>query len=163
MADPVHAKIEVSELYQAAMVVSDLEQSIKRYQDTLGIGPWQVIDVDSSDLHEASYHGRPARYKFRAALAMVGPMQLELIQPVEGDSTFRDFLEEHGEGFHHLGHIRVDSLSQAIRTLEAEGFPCLQSGSVPGAGFAYIDMSKALGVMVELLELPEGVPVPGTQ
>jgi hypothetical protein len=30
MADSGHAKIEVSELYQAAIVVSDLDQSIER-------------------------------------------------------------------------------------------------------------------------------------
>ena len=136
--------IKVSELYQAAVVVHDLEQSIERYRSTLGIGPWKVVDVDSADLATATYHGRPAQYKFRAALAMAGPMQLELIQPVEGDSIFRDFLAEHGEGLHHLGHIRVNDLAGSIQALEEVGFPCLQSGSVPGAGYAYIDTVKAL-------------------
>ena len=163
MAEPGHPIIKVSELYQAAIVVRDLEQSIEHYQNTLGIGPWDVIDIDSSDLPVVTYHGRPAQYKFRAALAMTGPMQLELIQPVEGDSIFRDFLNEHGEGLHHLGHIRVDDLAESIRTLEEAGFHCLQSLAAPGGGCAYIDMVKTLGFIVELLELPEGIPAPGRQ
>ena len=163
MAEPGHPILKVSELYQAAIVVRDLEQSIERYQNTLGIGPWDVIDIDSSDLPVVTYHGRPAQHKFRAALAMIGPMQLELIQHVEGDSIFRDFLNKYGEGVHHLGHIRVDDLFKSIQTLEEAGFPCLQSLAAPGGGCAYIDMVKALGFIVELLELPEGIPAPGRQ
>jgi len=163
MAEHGNPTIKVSELYQACVVVHDLEQSIKRYQSTLGIGPWQIIDIDSSDLEEVTYHGRPAHHKFRAALTMAGPLQLELIQPVEGESIFRDFLQEHGEGLHHLGHIRVDSLAESVRTLAEEGFPCLQSGYAAGGGYAYIDTVKALGVIVELLELPEGIPAPGRE
>ena len=93
MAVPGHSSIKVSELYQSAIVVHDLEKSMERYKNTLDIGPWEIVDVDSSDLAVVTYHGRPAHHKFRAALTMAGPMQLELIQPVEGDSIFKDFLE----------------------------------------------------------------------
>ena len=161
MTEPSPRKIRVSELYQVGLVVRDLEKSIEHYQNTLGIGPWEVINVDSSIISDMTYHGRPVQHRFRAALTMVGPMQLELIQPVEGDNIFSDFLREHGEKVHHLGHVRVGNLSEAIETWEKEGFPCLQSGRSPGGGYAYMDTIKALGVIIELLEMPEGVPAPG--
>ena len=163
MAEHGKPTIDVPELYQACVVVRDLEQSIESYQSTLGIGPWQIMDIDSSDLEEVTYHGRPAHHKFRAALTMAGPLQLELIQPVEGDSIFRDFLNENGEGLHHIGHIRVDSLAESVRMLAEAGFPCLQSLYAAGGGCAYIDMVKTLGVIIELLELPDGIPAPGRE
>ena len=153
MTEPSRAKIKVSELYQVGIVVHDLEKSIEHYQNTFGIGPWGTMNVDPSIFSEMTYHGRPVQHRFRAAFAMVGPMQLELIQPVEGDNIYSDFLTEHGEGVHHLGHVRVANLAEAIQTLEKEGFPCLQSGRSPGGGYAYMDTVKTLGIIIELLEM----------
>jgi methylmalonyl-CoA/ethylmalonyl-CoA epimerase len=161
MAEPSHAKVKVSELYQVGIVVQDLEKSMEHYQNTFGIGPWGILNIDSSMFSEMTYHGRPVQHSFKAALAMLGPMQLELIQPLEGDNIFSDFLKEHGEGVHHLGHVRVNNMAEAIQTLEKEGFSCLQSGRTTGGGYAYIDTVNALGTIIELLEMPEGVPVPG--
>ena len=156
MAEPSRPIIKVSELYQVGIVVHDLEKSIEHYQNTFGIGPWEVTNVDTSTISDMTYHGRPVQHRFRAAFAMVGPMQLELIQPLEGDNIYSDFLDEHGEGIHHLGHVRVSDLDEAIEALEKEGFPCLQSGRFPGGGLAYMDTGKALGVIIELLQMPEG-------
>ena len=161
MAEQSHAKVKVSELYQVGIVVRDLEKSIEHYQNTFGIGPWGVMNFDPSIFTDMTYRGRPVQHSFRAALVMVGPTQLELIQPLEGDNIFSDFLKEHGEGVHHLGHVRVGNLGEAIYTLEKEGFPCLQSGRLLGGGYAYMDTVKTLGVIIELLEIPEGVPAPG--
>ena len=166
MVEPSSAILKVSELYQACVVVHDLEKSMEHYQNILGIGPWEVIDVDPSVVSNAIYHGRPVEHRFRAALTRVGPMQLELIQPIEGDNIYSDFLKEHGEGLHHLGHVRVKNLDEAVQTLERAGFPCLQRGrysmeSIGEGGAAYMDTTKALGLILELLELPEGAPSPG--
>ena len=161
MAEPSRAKIKVSELYQVGLVVNDLEKGMEHYQDILGIGPWEVGEANPSTISDMTYHGRPVQHRFRGALTMAGPMQLELIQPLEGGNIFSDFLREHGEGVHHLGHVRVGNLGEAIQRLEKEGSPCLQSGRLPGGGYAYMDTVKALGVIIELLELPEGVPALG--
>ena len=161
MTEPSRAKIEISELYQVGIVVHDLEKSIERCQNTFGIGPWEIMNIDPSTFSDMTYRGKPVQHKFRAALTMVGPMQLELIEPIEGDNIFSDFLKEHGEGVHHLGHVMVKNLDEAIQTLEKEGFPCLQSGCFPGGGYAYIDTLKTMGTIIELLAIPEGAPAPG--
>jgi len=79
-------------------------------------------------------------------------MQLELLQPVEGDNVYSDFLKEHGEGMHHLGHVRVENLDEAVHTLEEGGFPCVQGGRFGGRGYAYVDMSMTLGAIIELVQ-----------
>ncbi len=146
----VQPKIKVSELYQVGIVGRDLENSMRNYESILGIGPWQVFDADPSIVSDVIYHGKLVEHRFRVAIAMVGPLQLELIQPVEGDSVFIDHLNEHGEGIHHLGHIRVDNLDEAVQSLEKDGFPCLQRGSLPGLDYAYMDMTALLGYIIEL-------------
>ena len=146
----VQPKIKVSELYQVGIVVRDIEISMRDYESILGISTWQVFDADPSVVSDVIYHGRPVQHRFRVALAMVGTMQLELIQPVEGDSTFGDFLNAHGDGIHHLGHDRVDNLDEAVQTLEKDGFPCLQRGSFPGIDYAYMDLTSHLGYIIEL-------------
>ena len=155
MAEPNQAQIKISELYQVGIVVHDLEKSMERYEKAFGIGPWDVINVDSSMFSEMTYHGKPVQHRFRAALTMVGPMQLELIEPINGDNIYSDFLKEHGEGLHHLGHVRVENLDEAVQTLEKHGFPCLQSGRFGDGGYAYIDTSMTLGTIIELVQ-PSG-------
>jgi len=88
MTEPSRPRIKVSELYQVCIAVYDLEKSMEHYQSTIGAGPWEVFDVDASTISDMTYHGWPAQYRYRAAFTMVGPMQLELIQPLEGDNTF---------------------------------------------------------------------------
>lgn len=151
MATPLRAKVKVSELSHVGIVVRDLESSIKHYQNVLGIGPWKVINIEPSTVSNITYHGRPVKHRFKIALTRVGPMQLELLEPVEGDSIYRDFLEEHGEGVHHLGHVRVDNIDEAVQQLEKDGFPCLQSGRFKGGAYAYMDMVASLGTIIELV------------
>jgi len=149
MAQPTRAKIKVSELFQVGVVVRDLENSMRHYESILGIGPWEVVEVDSSSA-DMTYHGKPVQHRFTAAITTLGSMQLELLQPVEGDNIYGDFLKEHGEGIHHLGHVRVDNVDEAVQTLETEGFPCIQGGRSPYHNWAYVDMTTALGCIIEL-------------
>jgi len=155
MAETTRPTVKVSELHQVGIVVRDLENSMRHYESILGIGSWEVITVDSSIISDMTYHGRPVQYSFRVALTMVGPIQLELLQPVEGDNIYSDFLKEHGEGLHHLGHVRVDNLDEAVQALEKDGFPCIQGGRYPGGAYAYIDMVVPLGYFIELVQQSE--------
>ena len=38
----------------------------------------------------------------------VGDMGFELLQPLEGPSIYRDWLDEHGEGLHHVAVMLHD-------------------------------------------------------
>lgn len=160
MANPGGLPIEVRELRHVCIVVHDVEKSIERYTNILGIGRWSVLDFDDSVIGDMTYRGKSVRHRFRAALTMVGSMQLELIQPLEGDSTYSDFLKQHGESLHHLGIVEVSDLDEAVQTFERESLPCLQSGRLvsgvyAGTRYAYLDMVNALGTIIEVVERPK--------
>ncbi len=91
-------------------------------------------------------------HSFKAAFTMLGHLMIELLEPLDGEGIYRDFLNEHGEGIHHLGHIRVDDLDKAVKELEDAGFPCIETGgdSADFHTWAYVDTTSALGYIIEL-------------
>ena len=158
MEKPSNAILKDSKLYQVGIVVRDLQQSIEQFRNVLGIDTWRVIDINPSTARDLTYYGRPVKHGFKIALAMVGSIEVELIQPIEGDNIYSDFLKKHGEGLHHLGHVKVQNLDEAIQVLEKVGFSCMQTGRVTDGAYAYMDTVKSLGVILELFEFARGAP-----
>jgi len=93
----------------------------------------------------------------------MGPLRIELIEPLEGDTIYRDFVEEHGYGVHHFG-VLVEDMKAAIAQAEAEGLTMTQDGSgfgLDGDGhYAYLDTEDKIGVTIELIERPKGRVAP---
>jgi hypothetical protein len=105
-----------------------------------------------------TYQGRPADHKMRVALANLGPMRIELIEMVEGDTVYADHVKEHGYGVHHFG-VLVENMEEAIAQAEAAGLVMTQDGSgfgYDGDGhYAYLNTEDKIGVTIELIERPK--------
>ncbi len=154
-AEPKASVFNISELGQVCFVVRDLDKSMEGLWKTFGIGPWTIKSIDGNMLSDTKYHGKPGKFTFKIARTQkkLGGFEIELIQPGEGDSTYSDFLREHGEGVHHLGWRMVDNMEafdRDTKALEDAGFPCLTSGKVKGAAFGYFDTTKVLNAMLEV-------------
>ena len=152
----------LTQINQIALVVRDLDAALRRYWETLGVGPWKVYTYGSPLVREMTYRGRPHEYRMRLALAQVGPLVIELLQPLSGDNIYVEHLDSKGEGLHHVG-IFVPSFDQAVAQAQQQGFSVLQSGRGYGrwgdGGFAYLDTEAMFGVILELIEVPrERVP-----
>jgi methylmalonyl-CoA/ethylmalonyl-CoA epimerase len=148
---------------QVAVVVRDLHTAMERYAAQLGIGPWDVYTYGPHRMHTMTFRGRDQPYVMKLALAQVGTTQYELIEPVEGPTTYHEYLEQRGEGLHHLGYY-VDDIDTEIARMAALGYPLLQSGrgfGVDGDGaYAYFDSEAGLGCIVEAILLPRQMPEP---
>jgi hypothetical protein len=120
------ARVKVTEVKQIGMVVKDAYETAKNYWNILGIGPWEIREWGSHVLYERFYHGKPSWAKEKLAHAYMGDLELELCQPIEGDSAYQDWIDQHGEGLHHLKFLceDVDGVSKALTD---QGFPSLQS------------------------------------
>ena len=75
----------------------------------------------------------------KVASVTANGLRIEIIQPM-GPSPWKDFLDKHGEGVHHVGW-NVSDYSQGIKFLESQGGKWTQ-GSVP-VNFGYVDMAAA--------------------
>jgi methylmalonyl-CoA/ethylmalonyl-CoA epimerase len=129
-----------SKVDQIGIVVKDIETTMKFYEKMFGIEPFPTVE---SYVNSA---------KLKIVLFQLGEVQIELIQVVEGESIHSRFLEEKGEGLHHLGFF-VKDIEKELARLEKEGIKVLEMGEVLGTvKFAYLDTEKTLGVVLELIQ-----------
>jgi methylmalonyl-CoA/ethylmalonyl-CoA epimerase len=147
----------VKEIAHVAIVVRNLEETMRRYWEVLGIGPWEICDAKPPVLHGQYYDGKPADFTYRLAFARVGSTSLELVQPLSGRSSYSDFLEKHGEGLHHIG-FAVASTQDTTRALNQAGCRPIMGGGFKDGAFVYYDTEGALKCVWEAVTMPEEMP-----
>jgi len=91
----------------------------------------------------------------------MGQVDIELIEPIGGPSTWQEILDEKGEGVHHIA-FTIKGTDQVVAFLKGEGLDVVQQGHYPGGMYTYVDSTPALGVILELLENTDTAPSPET-
>jgi len=141
---------------QIALVVRDIEATMRTYVEDYGIGPWDVYEFNPDTVRDMHEDGQPVQRSWRLALANVGGMQWELIQPLDEESIYARFLSEHGEGVHHLG-VAVPSFDATIEGLREKGRGVVFGGEYKGVDFAYLGTDGDIGVVTEIFAAPPGL------
>jgi methylmalonyl-CoA/ethylmalonyl-CoA epimerase len=141
-------------LVHVGLVVRDMKTTIERFTQ-LGIGTFKprILPPDAKE----TYRGQPFIPSQRVAIQVtqIGNVELELIQPIDGESPHQEFLDQKGEGIQHLG-FAVRNLEGDVNRLTAEGASVLLTSQFKtGGGVAYLDLDAA-GLIVELVQ-------PGTE
>ncbi len=153
-----HAPFPVANIAQICVIVPDLDQAVENYWNVFGIGPWSFYTYGQPLVPHMTRHGQPCEYKMRVALANVGPMRIELIEPLEGDTVYREFVEKHGYGVHHLG-VLVDDMTSALQGAEKADLGMTQDGAGFGPDgdghYAYLATEDLIGTTLELIERPK--------
>jgi methylmalonyl-CoA/ethylmalonyl-CoA epimerase len=151
MREPVFA-----DTVQVALVVADLQASMQTYLERYGIGPWEIYEFNPDTVENMKAHGEPIASSWRLALARVGGVMWELIEPLDDRSTYAEFLAEHGEGVHHVG-MACTAFEHTLAEFAAEGRVPLLSGRYRGIDFAYLPTDSDLGVVTEIFSaVPSG-------
>ena len=147
-------KSPFSNLHHIAVVVRNLEEAIQFYT-SIGIGPFE----DYPPLKEYVKLDVPDKVGFhnvKIKVVQIGPIQIQLIQPGEGQSLYKDFLEKKGEGVYHLGFV-VDYVDDSEAALKNLGLEVLSSGRrEDGSGFSYMDTAGKGGVILLIRQSPGG-------
>ncbi|MEK3834197.1 VOC family protein [Paenibacillus sp. FSL P2-0136] len=136
---------------QIGILVHDIEKVSQAYADFFGLDKPQISITDTADIARTEYNGGGTGSRAKLAFFDMGSLQLELIEPDHEPSTWRDYLNEHGEGVHHIAFV-VEGMKDKIMLLEGKGFPLQQKGEYTGGRYAYLDTFKELKVVLELLE-----------
>jgi methylmalonyl-CoA epimerase len=132
----------ITRIHHIAIVVDDLDLSLRAYCDLLGLpmGERKVLPEQAVEV----------------AFLPTGDSLIELITPVTEDSGVAKYLAHRGEGLHHIC-LEVDDVDQALAELQARGAQLINEAPVRAAeGRAFFLHPKGMhGVLIELLEAGE--------
>ncbi len=132
--------MKIRSIDHISYAVYDIDATIDAWSRLYGIGPWTYQENGGTDVK-----GRP--WKIRMAFARVGPVEVELVQCVEGRIFQSKFIDRWGEGLHHLGFF-VDDVDAEVAKLVEEGANVLIHDP---ERFAYLDAGGPGGAIFELM------------
>ena len=86
-------------LDHVAYVVKSVDETTKFLSAVFGLGPW-TEPFDYAPRKEELTCGKP--FSMRAQQTKIGAVEFHLIQPLDEDSYFAQWMKTHGEGLHHI-------------------------------------------------------------
>lgn len=125
-----------------AIIVRNIEQALQFYRDTLGIEPSAIKEVPTEQVRIAF-------------LPLGGPQgsEIELVEPLNANSSLAKFLEKRGEGLHHIC-LEVDDIDASLQEMQEKDAPVLDTQPrVAAEGRAiFLHPKGTNGVLLELIE-----------
>jgi methylmalonyl-CoA epimerase len=134
----------LTQIDHVGIAVSDLREAVERYRRTFGIEPVHRERMDDQGVEEV--------------LFAVGESFVQLLGALGPDTPVGRFLGKRGPGLHHVGY-RVASVADALEHLRVEGIGLIDEAPRPGSRgttIAFVHPKDTGGVLVELVEAPEG-------
>ena len=136
---------------QVGMVVRDVEAAATFWSQTMGIGPWVIIESSGAD-RRFVHRGQETPVEMVIAFSYSGETQVEIIsQTNSAPSIYTEFLDEGREGLHHLGFWPDDYVG-ACAVLADAGFEERTSLYLPDGTktVSYFDSPSFIGTFLEL-------------
>jgi methylmalonyl-CoA/ethylmalonyl-CoA epimerase len=143
-----------SKLHHLSVVVRNLDEAVKFYE-SIGIGPFEDYPP-LTEYVKLNVPDETGFFNLKFKIAQVGDIQIQLCQPGEGKSPYKDFLDKKGEGVYHLGFV-VDDVDSSEAEVKKLGLKVLSSGRrEDGSGFSYLDTAGKAGVVLLVRQSPGG-------
>ncbi len=147
------SKKSLAKLHHVGVVVKDINKAIA-YLESLGIGPFVAPGGKRtfSIAFNGELHGKPAKWTTTISNAKIGDVELELLEPTEGDQALKESLDTTGEGLHHIGFI-TEEMDEEIANLEKSGAGVwTMAREDDGGRFLYSDPTPVGGIAIEFRE-----------
>lgn len=157
MADNAHPSEMFTKLLQIGVVTRDMDRFIENFRRLLGLEPKRdiVSPNEAMNQKDRQYYGEAGDFYARLVFYEFGNIQLEIIQPLSGKNIWQDFLDEKGEGIHHI-RFTVDDMSKLESHFAEHGVAKMQNGfsvsnDPPNMQWAYFDTTRDLGFIIEAM------------
>ena len=122
------------------IAVKCIADSLPYYENVLGLKCYNIEEV--------------ADQKVKTAFFKVGQTKIELLEPTSEDSTIAKFLENKGEGVHHIA-FAVSDITDALAEVEAKGVRLIDKAPRKGAeslSIAFLHPKSTCSVLTELCQ-----------
>jgi len=130
--------MDISHIEHLGIAVRSIEESIPYYENVLGLKCYNIEEV--------------ADQKVRTAFFKVGATKIELLEPTSPESTIAKFIENRGEGIHHIAFATGD-IAGALVEAEAKGVRLIDKtprAGAEGLTIAFLHPKSTGGVLTEL-------------
>ncbi|MDR1527259.1 MAG: methylmalonyl-CoA epimerase [Dysgonamonadaceae bacterium] len=132
--------MDISHIEHIGIAVKSITDSLPYYENILGLKCYNIEEV--------------ADQKVKTAFFKVGQTKIELLEPTSDDSTIAKFIENRGEGVHHLA-FAVSNVADALAEVEAKGVRLIDKAPRKGAeglSIAFLHPKSTAGVLTELCQ-----------
>jgi methylmalonyl-CoA/ethylmalonyl-CoA epimerase len=140
-------------MFQIGVVVKDMDRAIEQLTQ-LGLGPFK-LKMPPPEARD-TFRGKPFIPADSVLIksTQMGNVELELIQPTQGASPHKEYLDAKGEGIQHIAFAVKDLTSEVDKLTKKGASILLQSDRKSQGGVAYLDLNAA-GLIVELVKRPQ--------
>lgn len=130
--------MNISHIEHLGIAVENLEESIKYYEDVLGMTCYSIEEVVDQ--------------KVKTAFFLVGNTKIELLESTSPDGPIGKFITKKGPGIHHIA-FAVENTTEALKIAEERGVTLIDKESRKGAeglNIGFLHPKSTLGVLTEL-------------
>ncbi|HPS83161.1 MAG TPA: methylmalonyl-CoA epimerase [Bacteroidales bacterium] len=132
--------MEISHIEHIGIAVKNLTESIKYYEEVLGLKCYAIEEV--------------ADQKVKTAFFMVGQTKIELLESTDPEGPIGKFIENKGEGIHHLA-FAVNNIEKSLTEAEEKGIRLIDKTPRKGAEgltIGFLHPKSTIGVLTEFCE-----------
>lgn len=132
--------MNISHIEHLGIAVKSIEDALPFWENVLGLKCYNIEEV--------------ADQKVRTAFFRIGDTKIELLEPTSEESTIAKFIENRGEGVHHIAYA-VKNIEGALEELEGNGVRLIDKtprGGAEGLTIAFLHPKSTGGVLTELCE-----------
>lgn len=132
--------MKISHIEHLGIAVNSLEEAIPYYENVLGLKCYNIEEV--------------ADQKVKTAFFKVGQTKIELLEATSPDSTIAKFIENKGQGVHHVA-FAVEGIEDALAEAERKEVRLIDKtprGGAEGLTIAFLHPKSTMGVLTELCE-----------
>ena len=141
-----NGSIQLTNLSHVGIAVKDAEKTVEFLSSVWNIAQPEVFDYYPKP--EEMFHGEA--FAVKLVFVKFGPVQLELLQPLDNKSIWAKFIAEKGEGIHHVAY-GVSNYDEMVKKFDAQGHPLLVAASFEGCRWCYYDTAPG-GMVIEFRE-----------
>lgn len=138
---------------QLGYIYKDIRKQASIIEQFFGIPKFNIIGPVEMEI---TLRGKETKWTVTAGFSrLFNNTEIELLQPENGESIHKEFLEQGREGLHHIRYD-VDDLPAVLEKFKEEGIGILQAGRIVGLKYAYMDTESLLGLIVEFSAIKKG-------
>lgn len=142
--------INLDGFIQICLVVKDIEKAAASWSAIFGVPTPPIHEANFMPDPDQTYRGNQANYKVKVTSIQGPGFVIELHEPDENPSTFREFLDKHGNGVHHLGFEVGKQRDAIVEELTLSGYDSRTVGYYPGSSWTIMDTEDDLGVNLNI-------------